>query len=77
MDSEVAAIIPGCEDGEVRRRDICLQRRVTIKFNGNEVLGTVSVRNPPYDAVINALLFPYGKDDCHPELRFREVAVRS
>lgn len=41
--SEVAAIVPVIEDGEVGRRDIVLRRSGTLNSNGNEVLSKVSV----------------------------------
>jgi len=68
--SEVAAIVPGSEDGEVGRRDIVLRRRGTLNSNGNEVLDTVPVTHRSYDPLCYVLLFPDGRDGWHPEMRF-------
>ena len=67
--SEVAAPIPGDENGEISRRDISVHKRGQRNRNGNEVLGIISVTNWSYDPLSYVLLFPYGQDGWHPELR--------
>ena len=66
--SEVAAIIPGSEDGEIGTRDIVLRRRGTLNTNGNEQLDKVSVTHRSYDPLTYVLLFPDGRDGWHFEL---------
>ena len=67
--SEVAAIIPGSEDGQIGKRDIVLRRIGVLNTNGNEVLDTLSVSHRSYDPLCYVLLFPDGRDGWHPELR--------
>ncbi|CDF40970.1 ATP dependant DNA helicase PIF1 [Chondrus crispus] len=71
--SEVAALIPGNEDGEIGRRDIVVRRRGTLNSNGNEVLDPISVSHRAYDPLSYVLLFPNGRDGWYPELRFSSV----
>ncbi|CDF32173.1 unnamed protein product [Chondrus crispus] len=71
--SEVAALIPGNEDGEIGRRDIVVRRRGTLNSNGNEVLDPISVSHRAYDPLSYVLLFPNGRDEWYPELRFSSV----
>ncbi|CDF38639.1 unnamed protein product [Chondrus crispus] len=71
--SEVAALIPGNEDGEIGRRDIVVRRRVTLNSNGNEVLDPISVSHRAYDPLSYVLLFQNGRDGWYPELRFSSV----
>ncbi|CDF39890.1 ATP dependant DNA helicase [Chondrus crispus] len=68
--SEVAALIPGNENGEIGRRDIVVCRRGTVNSNGNEVLDPISVSHRAYDPLSYVLLFPNGRDGWYPELRF-------
>ncbi|CDF33021.1 unnamed protein product [Chondrus crispus] len=68
--SEVAALIPGNEDGQIGRRDIVVRRRGTLNSNGNEVLDPISVSHRAYDPLSYVLLFPNGRDGWYPELRF-------
>ncbi|CDF39898.1 ATP dependant DNA helicase PIF1 [Chondrus crispus] len=68
--SEVAALIPGNEDGEIGRRDIVVRRRGTLNSNGNEVLDPISVSHRAYDPLSYVLLFPNGRDGWYLELRF-------
>ncbi|CDF35745.1 ATP dependant DNA Helicase Pif1 [Chondrus crispus] len=68
--SEVAALIPGNEYGEIGRRDIVVRRRGTLNSNGNEVLDPISVSHRAYDPLSYVLLFPNGRDGWYPELRF-------
>ncbi|CDF40383.1 ATP dependant DNA helcase [Chondrus crispus] len=71
--SEVAALIPGNEDGEIGRRDIVVRRRGTLNSNGNEVLDPISVSHRAYDPLSYVLLFPNSRDGWYPELRFSSV----
>ncbi|CDF38382.1 ATP dependant DNA Helicase PIF1 [Chondrus crispus] len=71
--SEVAALIPGNEDGEIGRRDIVVRRRGTLNSNGNEVLDPISVSHRAYDPLSYVLSFPNGRDGWYPELRFSSV----
>ncbi len=41
--SEVAALIPGTEDGVIGKRDILVRKRGRANSNGNEVLDKVSI----------------------------------
>ena len=68
--SEVAALIPGNEDGEIGRRDIVVRRRKNLNSNGNEVLDPISVSHRAYDPLGYVLLFPSRRDGWYPELRF-------
>ncbi|CDF40386.1 ATP dependant DNA helicase [Chondrus crispus] len=68
--SEVAALIPGNEGGEIGRRDIVVRSRGTLNSNGNEVLDPISVSHRAYDPLSYVLLFPNGRDGWYPELRF-------
>ena len=68
--SEVAALIPRNEDGEIGRRNIVVRRRGTLNSNGNEVLDPISVSRRAYDPLSYVLLFPNGRDGWYPELRF-------
>ena len=68
--SEVAALIPGNEDGEIGRRDIVVRRRGTLNSNENEVLDPISVSHRTYDPLSYVLLFPNGSDGWYLELRF-------
>ncbi|CDF38542.1 unnamed protein product [Chondrus crispus] len=68
--SEVAALTPGNEDGEIGRRYIVVRRRGTLNSNGNEVLDPISVSHRVYDPLSYVLLFPNGRDGWYPELRF-------
>jgi len=70
--SEVAALIPGSEDGEVGRRDIVLRRRGQVNSNGNEVLDSVNIGHRSYDPLSYVLINPYGRDGWHMELRISE-----
>ena len=67
--AEVAAQIPGNEGGETSRRAISFRKRGQLSSNGNEVLDTISVTHRSYDSLRYVLLFPYGPDGWHPELR--------
>ncbi|CDF38180.1 ATP dependant DNA helicase PIF1 [Chondrus crispus] len=60
--SEVAALIPGNENGEIGRG--------TLNSNGNEVLDPISLSHRAYDPLSYVLLFPNGRDGWYPELRF-------
>ncbi|CDF36554.1 unnamed protein product [Chondrus crispus] len=68
--SEVAALIPGNENGEIGRREMVVRRRGTLNSNGNEVLDPISVSHRAYDPLSDVLLFPNGRDGWYPELRF-------
>ncbi len=68
--SEVAALIPGNEDGTIGNRDIVVRRRGVLNANGNEKLHTVSVSHRSYDPLSYVLLLPDGADGWHPELSF-------
>ncbi|CDF39089.1 ATP dependant DNA helicase [Chondrus crispus] len=71
--SEVAALIPRNEDGEIGRRDIVVRRQGTLNSNGNEVLDPISVSHRALDPLSYVLLFPNGIDGWYPELRFSSV----
>ena len=60
--SEVAALIPGNEYGEIGRRDIVVRRRGTQNSNRNDVLDPISVSHRAYDPLSYVLLFPNGRD---------------
>ncbi|CDF40520.1 ATP dependant DNA helicase [Chondrus crispus] len=46
-----------------------------LNSNGNEVLDTISVTHRSYDPLSYVLLFPYGQDGRHPELRLPPSAA--
>lgn len=60
--SEIAAIIPGSEDGMIWRRDILLSRRGTLNSNGKEVIDKLRVTHRSYDPLSYILLFHDGMD---------------
>lgn len=69
--------IPGCEYGEVERREILLRWRGTLNRDGNEVLDTVSVIHRSHDPLSYVLFFPDGRDGWNAEMRRMEVAAAS
>ncbi len=68
--SEVAALIPGNEDGMIGKRDILVRKRGQADSNGNEVLDKVSISHRSYDLLTYVMLFPNSTDGWHPELQF-------
>ena len=71
--SEVAAFIPGNEDGGIDRRDIVVRRRGTLNSDGNKVLDPNSANHRAYDPLSYVLLVRNGRDGWYPELRFSSV----
>ena len=63
---EVAVILPGADsdDLQIHRRDIILQKR-------SGALQTISDLHPAYVPLYYVLLFPYGENGWHPDLRLR------
>ena len=68
--SEVAALIPGPENGMVGNRDIVVSARGTA-VNDSERLRTISWDHRSYDPLAYVLLFPDGRDGWNHELRLR------
>ncbi len=68
--SEVAALIPGNEDGAVGKRDIVVRRRGVLNENGSKALHTVSVSHRSYDSLSYVMLLPNGADGWHTEMKF-------
>ena len=68
--SEVAALIPGPDNGMVGNRDVVVSARGTA-VNGSERLRTISWDHRSYDPLAYVLLFPDGRDGWHHELRLR------
>ncbi len=60
--SEIAALIPGNEDGQIGKRDILVRKRFQANSNGNEVLDKVSISHRSYDPLSYVILFPNGTD---------------
>lgn len=63
--SEVAATIPGAENGMIGRSDIVLRRKGKATSNGNEVFDKVKVTDLSYDPLSYVLLLPDGMDGLH------------
>ncbi len=60
--SEVAALIPGNEDGMIGKRDILVRKRGQANSIGNEVLDKVSISRRSYDPLSYVMLFLNGTD---------------
>ncbi len=60
--SEVAALIPGNENGVIGNRDIIVRTRGTANADRNEVLDKVKICNRSYDPLSYVILFPDGGD---------------
>lgn len=69
--SEVAAIIPGPENGEVAGRYIILRRRGVLRNSGNEVFHRLPISHRSYDPLSYVLLFPYGQNGWHVDIAAR------
>jgi hypothetical protein len=69
---EVAVILPGVngENTEARERDVILQKR-------SGALQVISTLHPAYVPLYYVLLFPYGENGWHPELRLRSPINQS
>ncbi len=61
--SEVAALIPGNEDGMIGKRDILVKKRGQANSNGNEVLGKVGISHRSYDPLSYVMQFPNGTNE--------------
>ncbi len=68
--SEVAALVPGNEDGMIGKWDILVRKRGQANSNGNKVLDKVSISHRSYYPLSYVMLFPNGTDRWHPEMRF-------
>ncbi len=66
--SELAALIPGDEDGMIGKGDVLFRKRGQGTANGNEVIDRVSITHRSYDPLSYVILFPDGTDWWHPEL---------
>lgn len=76
LSSEVASIIPGSENVQVRRLYIVLRRRVTLYSNGNEDFDIASVFHRSYDPLSYAILLPNLKDGWYPQFKFTLQCLR-